>query len=112
MVFEDLVGKVFGFYGVDGNEFKLGRKIWLAIEDPDDGYRSYLGSIEVSKENTEGIFFRKPLAKVKVVSVDDRSFNGFELIDEKDQHCWLMVGTDCLDDYYPYFVFNYQPKKR
>lgn len=45
MEFYNLIGKTFKFYGVDGYCFKLGKTVWEAIENPDDGYRSYLDSI-------------------------------------------------------------------
>ena len=106
---DELLGKRFGFYGVDNNCFKLGRKVYEAIEDEDDGYRSYLHSIEVVK--VDGIFFKKPLAYVEVKSTGDGDyFEGYWLEDTKDGHVWLRVGTDNADDYYPYFVFEYQPK--
>jgi len=111
MGFDELEGKEFKFYGVDNNSFKLDRKVWLAVEDEDDGYRSYLDSIEVL-DSKDGIFFRKSLAKVRIYRDQGPYFEGFMLIDVEDGHCWLRVGTDNADDYYPYFVFQYQPKKR
>jgi len=102
---DHLHGKRFGFYGVDGNCFKLGRDVYEAIEDEDDGYRSYLNSIE--KVDFDGIFFKQPLGTIEVKMTDD----WYYLEDVKDGHIWLRVGTDDTDDYYPYFVFDYQPKK-
>ena len=100
----------FDFYGVCNNEFKLGDTVYEAVEDPDDGYRSYLGSIEV--KNSDGIFFGMPLARVKAVAVSDhRDLDGWEFVDVTDGHVWLRVGTDCGDSYYPYFVFEYSPKR-
>ena len=107
----DLLGKKFGFYGVDNNCFKLGRKVYEAIEDESDGYRSYLGSIEVV--NLDGIFFNKPLGYVEVRdSGQGGDFEGYEVVDVQDGHVWLRVGTDYADDYYPVFVFDYQPKMK
>ncbi len=105
---EDLLGKKFGFYGVDNNCFKLGRKIYEAIENEDDGYRSYLDSIIVV--NIDGIFFNKPLATVEVKAIEFNDFDGYVFEDTKDGHVWLRVGTDYCDDYYPIFIFDYQPK--
>lgn len=31
---------------------------------------------------------------------------------EDDGHVWLRIGTDNTDDYYPSFVFFYQPRTR
>ena len=107
---DDLLGKKFGFYGVDNNCFKLDRKVYEAIEDESDGYRSYLDSIEVVDK--DGIFFDKPLAFVEVKYSEWGYFEGYWLEDVEDGHVWLRVGTDNADDYYPMFVFDYQPKRK
>ena len=110
-IMDDLQGKKFGFYGVDNNCFKLGRKVYEAIENEDDGYRSFLESVEVVAD--EGIFFDRPLGYVEVKCSGPRNyFDGYLLVDVKDGHVWLRVGTDKCDDYYPYFVFDYQPKMK
>lgn len=109
MKLDDLVGKIVPFYGVDNLRFKLGKIVFEAIEDENDGYRSSLGSIEVNAEPSD-IFFKRPIAHVIVESVQD-VFEGFILRDSKDEkHEWLRIGTDDTDDYYPSFVFDYTPK--
>lgn len=109
MNFENAVDKVFGFYGVDGNAFKLGGHVFEAVEDPSDGYRSMLR--EVAEKDPSGlIFFRRPLAKVQVKRVDEGNFEGYVVVDVTDDHVWLRLGTDHSDDYYPCFIFAYQPK--
>lgn len=132
--FERIEGKSFPFYGVCDNQFKLGNIIWEAVEDPSDGYRSCLGVIRVAgpigmdilqknaqiiREHctitgpTDSIFFKSPIAQVKVVRVDNGDeFDGHHLIDTqaKHKHIWLSIGTRHRDDYYPSFVFHYQPK--
>lgn len=103
-------GGVYDFYGVDGNQFKLGDFVYEAIEDESDGYRSYLESVEVRGGN--GIFFGQPLDKVILKEVDDGYFDGFELRSATDEkHVWLRFGTDNYDDYYPCFTFTYSPKE-
>ena len=106
--FDKYTGKKFNFYGVDNNCFKLNDKVLEAIEDDTDGYRSMLGTIEVSGKG--GIFFRLPIAKVIVKKVDDGDNDGYELIDSKDGHTWLSFGTNRSSSFYPCFYFNYQPK--
>ena len=103
------LGEEFNFYGVCNEDFKLGRKVWRAVEDESDGYRSYLDSIEVT-EKLDQIFFDRPLAKVKVVEIQDYDYPRFALVDVKDGHVWLEVGTDQYDDYYPCYRFEYHPK--
>ena len=121
LVFNDMVesGDLFDFYGVDSTCFKLGDMVLEAVEDKDDGYRSYFGSFEVPSEGH--IFFKKPVAKVRIYFMErpeDRKearkyvggdFRGWELRDE-DGHVWLRCGTDYTDDWYPYFVFHYRPR--
>jgi len=100
--------KLYSFYGVDSQLFKLGSIVFEALENPDDGYRSYLESCTITK-NT-GTFFNQPLANVYYKNTySETDIEGFDLIDESG-HVWLTVGTD-YNDYYPYFVFCYEPKK-
>jgi hypothetical protein len=109
MKFEDMVGMKFDFYGVCNNEFKLGDTVFEALENPSDGYRSYLGSVEVRE--SDGLFFRSPLARVRVEAVTATcSDEGWSLVDVEDGHEWLFVGTNYGDEYYPCFVFRYTPK--
>jgi hypothetical protein len=42
---------------------------------------------------------------------DDNYSNGVRFVDVKDGHVWLRFGTDNTDDYYPYFVFEYKPRR-
>ena len=108
--FAGVIGKEFAFYGVDNECFKLGDQVFEALEDEDDGYRSYLGSVEVV--NREGlIFFNTPLATVMVEEVDDAHSDGYQLVDVADGHVWLYFGTDHTDSWYPMFIFRYQPRK-
>ena len=94
------------FYGVCGNCYKLDDRVWEAIEDPNDGYRSYLESIQ-PREDQKLIFFNQPVAEVSIRPRAD--IGGWELIDE-DGWVWLEIGTDNNNDYYPTFIFNYHPK--
>ena len=109
--FNSTVGMEFDFHGVDNNCFKLDNAVWEALEDPDDGYRSYLGVINL-RDVGNLTFFRTPVARVTLVEVDhERGLCGYRLIDVKDRHMWLEFGTDHSDDYYPWFNFYYQPRR-
>ena len=107
--FRAAVGSEFDFFGVDNLHYKLDDKVWLAVEDESDGYRSYLGSIEETS-HSDLIFPAVPFARVRVKEYDRPSQEGFELVDVADGHVWLRVGTDNTDDYYPSFVFEYSAK--
>lgn len=102
--FDDLIGQTFKFYGAAEHQFKLNTTVWEAIEDESDGYRSYLGSVE--RKDSTAIFFRTSLANVILKYDGDH----YRLEDAADKHVWLKFGTDNSDDYYPMFVFSYEPK--
>ena len=116
-----LVGATVDYYGADAgvHEFKIDGVVFKVIEDPDDGYRSHLGTIEYSDES-EGIFFRAPIAQVKIETYDgpdndpaawgSQVNHGYQLIDTADGHVWLEFGTHNYDDYYPCFIFRHHPK--
>lgn len=123
-LFRSLVGHEYDFYGVDNNVLCIGidgKKIALeAMENPDDGYRSYLDTVSVSLK--EHIFFGTSLARVILeeapsnlpghdASSCKRDFEGYQLRDASDDHIWLLFGTDNTDEYYPCFTFRYEPKK-
>jgi hypothetical protein len=109
MLFNDVVGKTFKFYGVHDTFFKIGRHIFEAIEDENDGYRSYLDSVEARKDE-KLVFLGRSFATVVVEEECDGCFDGYVLRDTSDNHIWLKFGTNNTDDYYPYFVFEYQTK--
>lgn len=100
---------LYSFYGVDCNQFKLGNIVFEAIEDRDDGYRSYLDSIPII--NSSSIFSGLPIINVyfRESKIDYYYLAGIELYDESG-HIWLSVGTNHEDSYYPEFVFSYTPR--
>lgn len=109
--FDSMLGCAHLFYGVDCNAFKLGSSIFEAIEDEDDGYRSYLSTIEAVNTSSYN-FQRYPIAVIHIKDIKSGDgFNGYQFIDVKSGHCWLEVGTNYEDDYYPCFTFYYEPCK-
>jgi len=107
-VIDDMFGKEFAFYGVCNNEFKLDNTVYEALEDESDGYRSYLDTVIVKQ--SDGIFSAQPLARVRLETEDGDCSDVCKLIDVSDGHVWLCFGTGDYDDYYPYFIFDYEPK--
>lgn len=103
------VGKTYDFYGVDNSFFKLDDVVYEAVEDESDGYRSMMEDIRENCNPDGLVFFRGPIARVRVKKVNER-FEGYSLIDVTDSHEWLRMGTDDPDDYYPSYIFNYSPK--
>ena len=108
-LFESLVGFEYDFYGVDDTSFSIGlegKKCAFEVrEDPGDGYRSYLDSVQVCMNGK--IFFATPLGKVLVEKIDAHPLSGYRLKDVSNGHIWLAFGTNTRDDYYPLFVFSY-----
>lgn len=100
--------KTFDFYGVCGNRYKLDDIVWEAMENKSDGYRSYLGSIDVSAEKSSDIFFAASLGKVYVSKCADPE--GWQIVDEETGHVLLRIGTDYGDNHYPCFRFVCAPK--
>ena len=124
--FQSLDGAVLEYYGADTGDhtFKVDDIVFKVLEDPDDGYRSHLGTIDYTREHNS-IFFKTPVAKVMIETYDskhdpdeprdDDSFSGvkqgYRLVDVDDGHVWLEFGTDNYDDYYPMFMFRHHPKE-
>ncbi len=102
------VGSIHKFYGVDGSTFKLDDMVFEVVENPDDGYRSYMDTINLLSDTGKLVFFKRMLDRVAVIY--DNNNNGYNLVSTKDGHVWLRVGTDYSDDYYPYFIFDYTPR--
>jgi hypothetical protein len=124
MHFRSLTGLVLDYYGADIAEhsFKIDKIVFKALEDPDDGYRSYLGAIDYTDSHTS-IFFSRPIAKVRieefVAFADETTLNandvsttksGYRLVDIEDEHVWVEFGTDYTNDYYPMYIFRHFPK--
>lgn len=99
-------GETYSFYGVHDYFFKLGDIVFVATEDTDDGYRSYLSSIPiVNPKVLKGlVFFDQPLVNVKC-HLDEESL----WLEDESGWVWLEICTDYSDNYYPCFVFNYSP---
>lgn len=83
--------------------FRLDGKVYVATEDPDDGYRSTLNEIFIAEEEIKNKF-----RGVRVVS----TLQGEELsfVNKKTGKLILEIGTDRSDDYYPFFVARFNPE--
>lgn len=83
---------------IDGITYK-------AIEDPDDGYRSYLSDLETSNETVSNIFEpHKVIVKVK------EGEDIIEFTDSVTNKVVLEIGTDTSCDYYPFCVMYWRPE--
>lgn len=86
--------------------FRLNGCIYVAVEDPNDGYRSCLGELFIEEGRMKNAFMP--------VIVEGRMKSGqdcdiLELVDVSTGKVVVEVGTDHVDDYYPTFVASFSP---
>ncbi|MBD9456011.1 hypothetical protein IB244_31610 [Rhizobium sp. RHZ02] len=91
--------------------FRLNGTIYVAVEDPSDGYRSSLRELVVQPDATMHNVF----PPIEVVGVyrnrkDFGSSDILELIDTANGKTVLEVGTENTGDYYPSFVASFHPE--
>jgi len=90
--------------------FVLDGKTYKAIEDPSDGYRSYLRALEVTDEPVQYNF---PPQKVigKMKANEEYSQNDvIEFYDATTNDLVLAIGTDNYNDYYPCCILDWRPQ--
>lgn len=93
--------------------FVLDGITYKAIEDPDDGWRSYLGELNVS---TEPVRFQFPPQEVECRMRPDtdgdwpESGNVLQMFDVFTNKIVLEIGTDTSDDYYPCCILHWYPQ--
>ena len=92
--------------------FRLDGKVYVAIEDPSDGYRSSLASLSEYQDECpmQNAF---PPVQVLARHRDKSAYHDadiLELIDVATGKTVLEVGTDNSDDYYPSFVASFSPE--
>lgn len=87
--------------------FTLDNETYAALEDPDDGYRSYLGHIGVV--NTKPRVTFEP-EKVVVCGHDAYTEYGIRILNAETGLEILALYTSNLDDYYPCCRMEYNPE--
>jgi len=103
-------------YYEDSNRFAFGLdgKVFVATEDPSDGYRSYLKSFEVT-DDTSFIKGAAPIKRKVLVTRMSDDYNSVNDVlvftDVETGHIWMRIGTANTDDYYPYCVLDWHPMK-
>ena len=101
-----------GFDKYEEVRFVLDGITYKAVEDSDDGYRSYLKELEVSFEKISNTFPpQKVIGKMKenydyVCNTDDV----IQFLDVVTEKIVLEIGTGNTDDYYPYCVIHWYPE--
>lgn len=91
-------------------KFMLDGVTYIAVENPDDGYRSYCDGIKISEEKP---MYSIPDCEVICKMKPDGCFDEHDVLIGVDAHTGLVVfevGTLCVNDYYPYCHFEYHPE--
>lgn len=89
--------------------FRLDGVVYVAREDPEDGYRSCLGELLIQS----GAKMVNEFAATRVVgtiSPEGKDEDILRFTDCATGKVVLEVGTDYLDDYYPEFVGAFHPE--
>ncbi|POO54367.1 hypothetical protein CPJ18_02395 [Agrobacterium rosae] len=92
--------------------FRLDGVVYIAIEDPDDGYRSSMRNLTVANDATMKNVFPsvEVLGRHRTTGEYGETDDVLELIDTITGKVVLEVGTDNSDDYYPSFVASFHPE--
>lgn len=89
--------------------FELDGQVFEAVENPSDGYRSYMDKLVISNKQV-----RNRVPETQVVCVyRDKGYDNCDLldfIDCKNGKVFLTIGTNHVDDYYPVCIFEYHPE--
>lgn len=92
--------------------FRLDDVIYMAIEDPSDGYRSSMREIKVSDGEMKNVFAPvKVLCRIRTKGEYGGTDDTLEIIDMENGLVILEVGTDNCDDYYPMWVGAWHPER-
>lgn len=92
--------------------FTLGGKTYTALEDPQDGYRSCMQQLTVSKQYLCNLI--PPTRVLTVYGVEDKYTEASQRLlwfySVETGKVVLEVGTDWSCGYYPTFVANFRPR--
>lgn len=98
------------FYS-DSNEyqvcrFRLDGLVYVAKEDAEDGYRSMMSELFVSKDSDMKNVFHERLVYCEMEAGDNDILN---IYDTETKQVILSVGTSNFNDWYPCFVAHFDP---
>lgn len=89
-------------FTIDGENYR-------AVENPDDGFRSYCEDLDLCDEKPTITF---PAVEVIIKAKNEKDgFCGIEFMDILGKEVVLRLGTDYSMDYYPYCRFEWYPEK-
>lgn len=87
--------------------FELDGQVYEAVENPDDGYRSYMEKLVISNEKIKN---KIPKTQIVCVYRNDDDCDLLDFIDCKNGKVFMTVGTKYVHDYYPVCTFEYHPE--
>lgn len=88
--------------------FVLDDKTYSAMENPSDGYRSYLGYL-VQTEALSVLNTFPPIAVRIEATAEGGYWEGLRFYDVANEALVLEIGTSSADDYYPSCVMSWNP---
>ena len=91
-------------------KFTIDGITYMALEDPDDGYRSYMNELEIVEEPCK---IKLPNILVCCHMKGDGEWAKNDIlifVDIENGKTILEIGTENYDDFYPYCVLNYYPE--
>ena len=90
--------------------FVLDEITYLASEDPEDGYRSCCNELKITEKEVKNIF--QSIEVLCKMRSDDNceEYDVLEIYDINTSELVLAIGTGNINDYYPYFEFEYHPE--
>jgi len=96
------------FEDANAIRFRLDGVVYVAIEDPNDGYRSCLDKLIIAPASEITNIFPAIYVLAKKKASDTHDI--LQLFDVVTGKVVLEVGTDDVDDYYPCFVSSFHPE--
>lgn len=104
---QEHVGSAGYIEDAESMRFRLDGVVYVAVEDPNDGYRSCLDKIFVGEGPMHNEF--QP-HKVVCNMRDTHGEDILDIVDATTGKIVISVGTDGTDDYYPGFVSIFNPE--
>lgn len=106
--------RLFGYESCNYVKFTLDGITYMAVEDPDDGYRSYCSDLKILDEKSRYELPDILVDCVMCIHEDSDPWNHENDIlvfkDAKNGKEILKIGTAHVNDYYPYCVLEYNPE--
>jgi hypothetical protein len=90
-------------------KFTLDGITYKAVEDPEDGYRSYMEELQIVDEMCKT---KLPNIEVFCCMKEENEYREDDVLvfyDLTNGKRFLEIGTQNINDYYPYCVMDYQP---